>query len=119
MTYPDPTRRPWDPKKPVAPFMEGSLQHYPEIRGWGETAVMPEWREVEPWSGALTLVDYARGRSAAYFLFRDDQDNEYPMFLKDFGELVKNEMPESPGRFLGKWSMCKRGQNYGVQAVKP
>lgn len=118
MATPDPLRRRWDPKDPVAPFMDGSLQHYPEMRGWGEAARFPEWRHVVASHMTLTLDGYARGRSAAYFTFVDEAGNHFPMMLADFAELVRTRMPLAPGKFFALWAVAKRGQNYGIRLAK-
>ena len=113
-----PTVPKWDAKKPVAPFgPAGDLQHYPESTGYGDNRRGPEWRDVRPWSTTLTLVGYARGRSAAYFLLKDKQGHTYPMMLSDFTDLVMTRT-SAAGVFSGWWAVKKRGQNYGIQAIE-
>lgn len=113
-----PTNPHWDPKKPVAPFdPDGSLQHYPEHTYRDGERWAPEWRDVRPWSTTLTLVGYARGRSAAYFLLKDKQGHTYPMMLADFTDLVMTRT-SAAGVFSGWWAVKKRWQNYGIQAIE-
>lgn len=101
----------WDAKHPVAPFdRDGNLLHYPDHwRGL-------EWREVPRYFNAeLTIKDYCRGRSAAYFELADDEGRTYPMFLKDFTCLVKRaSLQEGRTVCTQTWRYLKRGQNYGI-----
>lgn len=103
--------RTWDAKNPVAPFDSetGNLLHYPEV-WWGHTL---EWREVRPFEATLQLEDYGRGRSAAYFHWKDEQGHGYPMFLKDFVETLL-ALDSKRGQVKGTWRVVKRGQNYGL-----
>lgn len=113
--YDNPT---WDPKNPVAPFTpDGSLQHFPERTYRDGTFHEPDWRDVRPWEATLTLVSYARGRSAAYFLLQDSAGHQYPMMLTDFTAMVMARPAPIAGEFSGWWTIRKRGQNYGIQAI--
>jgi hypothetical protein len=99
----------WDPKNPVAPFDgDGNLMHYPEA--WGAL----QWLPAEPFSANLSLVDYARGRSAAYFLWKGDDGKTYPMFLKDFVDAVFLLELHHGATERRRWRFVKRGQNYGI-----
>lgn len=74
-----------------APFdHHGNLMHYPRIYWENETRCNPEWREVEPFSAPLYFVGQERGRSAAYFLWKNLHTGcTFPMFMKDLGDLIR------------------------------
>lgn len=111
------------PKTYQAPFdVDGNLMHYPHTR-WrynqetGERReVKPEWREVVPFPKTLKYKGYARGYSAAYFLWEDADGHVYPMFLTDLDTLLKHGYTNSV--IMGLWIVCKRGQNYGIRLAE-
>lgn len=124
------TRAPYD--------QQGNLQHYP-MNGWeytGETEtrtyglawgdrsgqtyeyqiirdVPVDWRPNEPFQATLTLQELARGRSAAYFWWTDQDGHRYPMFMSDMVEVVKLATTVG-GVVTDTWIVRKRGQNYGI-----
>lgn len=94
-----------------APFAGNSLLHYPI------THQITEWREVDEFDAALTLMGMERGRSAAYFIWQEDYThNSFPMFLVDMADLLKRDTV-SFGTVLTTWKIMKRGQNYGIAKV--
>lgn len=110
------------PKTYQAPFdAKGNLLHYPITRyrfdrDTGErTEEGPEWRPVEPFAKTLQYTGFARGYSAAYFLWKDADGHTYPMFLTDMDAVLKTGL--SPTALIGLWIVCKRGQNYGIRLV--
>lgn len=110
------------PKTYQAPFdASGNLLHYPITRyrfdrDTGErTSEGPEWREVVPFAKTLKYKTYARGYSAAYFIWEDADGHTYPMFLTDLDTLLKHGYTSSA--IMGLWIVCKRGQNYGIRLV--
>lgn len=73
------------------------------------------WKNNDIFECALTLDSFERGRSAAYYFFKNDNGCLFPMFLVDLEHLlfrttIKNGRVEN-----GVWSVKKRGQNYGVR----
>lgn len=97
---------PWDRR---APFdKDGNLMHYPLLHH------MSGWRDVTEFDATLCYKGYARGRSAAYFLFTDLDGHEWPMFLKEFDAAVKHLCN---GRITGQWTITKRGQNFGIKLL--
>lgn len=106
-------------KVPYGP--KGDLQHYPEncwqaslTTGERELCV-PEWRTPEPMKATLVYVGYARGRSAAYFIWRHSiTGTRYPMFMTDFDEMMRTRTIPIQG-VHATWIECKRGQNYGIR----
>lgn len=97
------------------PFDEkGNLLHY--VANWERNKAI--WKPNVPWDGTLTLDRISRGRSAAYFLWLDDEGHIFPMFLTDLGEIVRHHTI-SHGRITGRWGVVKRGTNYGVKLLSP
>lgn len=118
-----------------APYTEdGSLMHYPENRqdysqavrletgfGWKvpPRTVGPDWRPNEPFAATLRLVETRRGRSAAYFIWHDEADREFPMFISDMLLLVQSEVAIAGGAVTTRWMVTKRGANYGIRHANP
>jgi len=108
------------PKTYEAPFdADGNLLHYPITRyrfdrSTGErTSEGPEWRKVKPFPLTLKYSGYARGYSAAYFLWEDADGHKYPMFLMDMDAVLKAGFTFPV--VMGLWIVCKRGQNFGIR----
>ena len=113
------------------PFISGSLQEWSlynlgdnerkrvydgelvQTEQYGSTVV---WKPNEEVELTLTYEGYGRGRSAVTFYWKDENDNEYPMFLKDFDELLKKEI--GINKVHGVFTYVKRGANYGIQYLK-
>ena len=65
------------------------------------------------WSDTLEYECFGRGTSAAHLYFKSTiTGKSYQMFLKDFEDIVKLLVD---GKVTGKWTFCKRGQNYGIK----
>lgn len=104
-----------------APFEGGSLLAYPETRlvrrpdGLGYDHLDPEMREAEPFYARLRLVDFERGRSAARFVWEDEDRNSFPMFLVDMLATVQScELIDGQTEMV-RWAVVKRGGNYGIR----
>jgi hypothetical protein len=76
------------------------------------------WRDNEPFSATMNIVDFERGRSAAHFILKDEFGRQYVMFLTDLLYLIKNFRVESGKTTRLNWVFCKRGRNYGVQVFE-
>jgi hypothetical protein len=75
------------------------------------------WVENHLMTTTLVYDCYSRGRSAAYFRFRDKfTDRQFTVFLKDFEEGFAHNMVK--GELTGTFAFCKRGSNYGTMLVK-
>lgn len=105
---------------PIPFDRDGNQQHYPErsyerVPGTDRTiAVGPEMRPNFEFEDTLTYDGFARGRSAAYVLFRRSDGTRVTMFLKELDEL----MPRlCGGHVTGRFTFTKRGTNYGVRAL--
>lgn len=108
-------------KAPYGP--KGDLQHFP-TRTWklhpatGEReCIDPQWRVPAPFKAVLVYEGYARGRSAAYFMWRHSiTGTRYPMFMTDLDEMLRTRTIPHVG-VHATWIECKRGQNYGIRVA--
>jgi len=62
----------------------------------------------------LTYDHYARGRSAAYFIFKRSDGRTVSVFLTDFEPIVSQMVK---GEITGKFTFCKRGANFGCKLI--
>lgn len=98
----------WSPLEPVVPYdKHGNMLHYPTRDS------VP--KDGQPFDASMTLVSMERGRSAAFFWFKDELGHTFPMFMTDLTNLLKG-----PGIVYGKtshitWTYSKRGTNYGIK----
>lgn len=89
----------------TAPYDDkGSLLHYPGNQ--------PIWKPIEDFQATLVYQTYNRGRSAAYFTFADKKGVEYPVFMKEFDEIILRMVV---GMVTGTWTVTKRGRNFGLK----
>jgi len=71
------------------------------------------WQDNWEWEDTLTYYGYDRGSSSCIICFKSEALNQYVnMFMTDFNYIVK--LLEN-GKLKGKFTFCKRGQNYGVK----
>ncbi|MFI6813236.1 hypothetical protein ACIBG7_12530 [Nonomuraea sp. NPDC050328] len=106
-----------------APYdQRGNLMHYPQDnhRRIPETGtyevVPPDWRPITTFPATLTVTGRRRGRSAAYFMWSDQDGHEWPMFLADLDHLISSATIAN-GVVTGTWTVGKRGQNFGIRYV--
>ena len=114
------------------PFVNGDLQEY-SFRNLDDSERERVYRgesiEIEVYSGKkevwkpnkeveLTLHynGYGRGRSAVTFYWKDDDGHQYPMFIKDVDELLRQDMGTSSVH--GIFTYVKRGANYGIKFLR-
>lgn len=97
-----------------APYNGNSLCHYP---GWYGQDEVTNWKPNEPFSKMLHLIEMCRGRSAAYFVWCDEDGNKFPMFMSDMYDVVQHADINS-GRVFARWIVKKRGSNYGIGLAK-
>lgn len=114
------------------PFINGDLQEY-SFRNLDDSERERVYRgeslEIEVYSGKkevwkpneeveLTLHynGYGRGRSAVTFYWKDDNGHQYPMFIKDVDELLRQDMGTSS--IHGIFTYVKRGANYGIKFLR-
>lgn len=114
------------------PFVNGDLQEYSFSNlddSEKERVYRGETVEIETYSGRkevwkpneeieLTLHynGYGRGRSAVTFYWKDDNNHQYPMFIKDVDELLRQDMGFS--NVHGIFTYVKRGANYGIKFLR-
>lgn len=95
-----------------------ALQHYAE-NDWRRRDNRTEWRPNNPFEAALTLEGQQRGRSAAYFLWRDEDTNtRYPMFISSMVDCLQNFAVIEGSTDIASWIVVKRGQNYGIELYR-
>jgi hypothetical protein len=91
---------------------KGNLLHYPIARHPHTIS----WLDNLEFSCGMKIDRFERGRSSAYFILKNTQGREHPMFLKDMFEMLKVTTVVK-GEAFGKWTFVKRGQNYGLSFV--
>lgn len=98
--------------------IDGGCMHYPERRYTGIGKFQdPVWRDNHEFDATLEYVGYARGRSAAYFHFKDAATGHvHPMFMRDFEDVISRCVLDK-GVVTARWTFVKRGMNYGIQLV--
>lgn len=73
--------------------------------------------EVAPFAATLTIQSIVRGRSAAHFIWTDEQGRTWPMFMTDMVALLEHGVEEG-GSVTSTWAVQKRGANYGIRLAK-
>lgn len=92
------------------PFANGCQVHYAYN---GEAGI--RWLPNFEFKATLVLDNMHRGRSAAYFTFRDEETNKsVVVFMKDFMEMFQHSCH---GKVKGTFTFIKRGQNYGCRRI--
>jgi hypothetical protein len=85
----------------------------------GETVVTNEniiWKPNTEVELTLHYQGFGRGRSSVTFYWLDDDGNQYPMFIKDVDELLKQDLGTSSVH--GIFTYVKRGANYGIKFLR-
>ena len=82
-----------------------------------------EWRDPEPFEDILYFTCFERGRSAAHALFEAEKGQHhgdtFQVFLTDLEEMMPHLKPDGrTATICGRFTFCKRGQNYGVKLVE-
>lgn len=116
------------------PFVDGSLQEYSfneldddeRVRVYNGEEVTTNfvydkskkviWKPNEEVELTLRYKGYGRGRSAVTFYWVDENGHDYPMFIKDVDELLRQDMGASSIHAI--FTYVKRGANYGIKFVK-
>lgn len=100
----------------------GGVMHWPErLMRKGEDGKYHEvdldWRDNYEFKAILVYQGYRRGRSAAYFLFKEaETEAVHSMFMSDFDDIARSMIN---GHVLETWTFHKKGQNYGIRMVSP
>lgn len=114
-------------KKIAFPFVKGDLQEYTWRNLTDEETEMVycgskvtqgdiEWMPNREVALALYYDGYGRGRSAVTFYWTDEQGHRYPMFIKDFDDMIMRIDTIKPAK--GIFTYVKRGKNYGIKLVR-
>lgn len=64
----------------------------------------------------LEYQGYSRGRSSVTINFKGNKGENYPMFLSDFDDVLKNADIINR-KVYGKWTFCKKGKNFGIKII--
>lgn len=75
-----------------------------------------EWRPNAEIELTLHYQGYTRGRSSVTFCWIDDDGHEYPMFVKDVSEMLKENAVSNPVHAV--FTFNKRGANYGIKFLR-
>lgn len=105
-----------------APFDgRGNMITWVRARRYGESEESyesgREWRDNTPFEATMELTSFGRGMSAARFHWVDHEGHRYEMFMKDMEHVIQSTVIDH-GVVSGKWRICKRGKNYGLQFVE-
>lgn len=118
------------------PFIDGNLQEWSlnnniltdseRERAYNGEEVIKEfaynpnkkevWKPNEEVELTLHYKGYGRGRSSVTFYWLDDDGHEYPMFIKDVDELLRQDIGASSIHAI--WTYVKRGANYGIKFLR-
>lgn len=102
-------------KNVKAPFINGSLAHGSY---WELAYTWLEWRDDASFTAVLYLDGMVRGGHAAYFVWRDDNNHTYPMFMSDIQDLLNRTVVEAGKTELINWIVIKRGKYYGIRMAE-
>jgi hypothetical protein len=98
----------------------GAQMHYPEnsytrdVNG-KYVVVPPAFRDNFEFEDRLKYISYQRGRSAAYFIFERESNNQkVTVFMRDFQTMIPKL---SRGKIKGTFTFVKTGMNYGCKLV--
>lgn len=74
-----------------------------------------DWKDIEEFEATMTFVRYENGRSSLRFILEDENGKYWSMMAQCIDDFV---FRSNRGTVSGKWTMCKRGANYGLLLVK-
>lgn len=74
------------------------------------------WKPKEEIELTLHYCGFSRGRSSVTFQWIDDNNNKYPMFVKDLDELLRQDIGTSNIHAI--FTYVKRGANYGIKFLR-
>lgn len=113
----------WDQTVPFSD--KGDLLTYVHGNGHGILAgtrygsVPATWKANFSFKAVLELEGMTRGRSAARFIWADQNGCKYEMFMADMVELIQSGVTIERGHCDATWTFTKKGQNYGVKVDAP
>ena len=65
----------------------------------------------------MRYVGYGRGRSSATFIWKDEYDKTYPMFMSEMDRLIETITITKGYIGFHTWTIVKRGANYSLSLV--
>ncbi len=104
--------REWVPN----PEYDPSLPYQPGTGPWSMSIPREvDWKDVGQFFAVLKLQGLHRGRSAAFFWWKDESTGAtYPMFMVDLVDLLRRKSVYL-GVAAAHWQPQKRGENYGIR----
>jgi len=96
---------------------DGNQMDFPEKRWVNGEPIYPDMRDNFEFDDTLTLLDYGRGRSSVTFTLQRLNGKNVTMFVSDLCDMVK-ACESKQGVFHGRFTFCKKGQNYGCRLIK-
>lgn len=110
----------WNGKIPFHP-KTGAQQHFPEhdYEPTGDKErpyrrVEPDWRPNIEFEDRLEFTGFKRGHSAAYAQFKRSDGTACTVFLSDLEAMMPRM---AGGHVTGRFTHCKRGQNFGTRLI--
>ena len=74
-----------------------------------------EWSDPKEFKDTFKIIDYGRGRSAAYLMMKSTTTGlQCVMMMKDMTHMIMTAVLNQ-GVVTGRWIFGKRGSNYGIQ----
>lgn len=105
----------WNAKQPKMPLdVDGNVMHYPRYG-------FDRWEEwLTPFHAVMEIAGTMSGRSAKYYILKDENGRTYPMFVSDLGKMIQQSTVEiKDAKLTGWWFGSKKGSNYGIKTVEP
>lgn len=116
---------------PIPFDKDGNQQDYPQswyvatgerakYRGSEETYAVtrsegPNWKDNYEFEDVLTPVSVGRGRSSVTFTMKRRDGTTVSVFVSDYFEMSQHMQQ---GVVAGRFTFCKKGQNYGCKLIK-
>ena len=73
------------------------------------------WKDNYEFEDTLKYSGYSRGNSSCTVQFKSVNDGkEYTMFMVELNDCIDKLVD---GKLTGKFTFCKRGQNYGIKLL--
>lgn len=70
------------------------------------------WVDNYEFEDTLTIIGSTRGNSSTKFIFKGSYEKRYEVFVKDMFDMCLHMIN---GNVTGKFTFCKRGENYGLR----
>lgn len=77
-----------------------------------------EWRPNDPFKLAVHLVHAPLSSKETYFLYRDDKNRTYPMFIKELANAITAGVVIEGNTMKAVWDVRKIGTSFGLRLVE-